>query len=321
MLNFLPKPLIGSISFVLYLLNTLFWAVPILLFAILKLAPIRQWRVGMTYLLDHCATAWIALNNLTSRLFSKIHWDVKGLEQLSVKDWYLVVANHQSWVDILALQKVMHRQVPFLKFFLKKELIYVPVIGLCWWALDFPFMKRYSAAFLKKHPHLKGRDIITTRKACEKFQFKPVSVMNFLEGTRFTPEKQQQQQSPFQYLLKPKAGGIAFVLNAMGQRLDKLLDVTIYYPQGAPSFWDYISGKVHDIKVRVRVLPIDPQLIGDYDDATYRARFQLWVNQLWLDKDQQLAWLAQASVAQIEGAHIGANTNANESPIAKRDVR
>jgi hypothetical protein len=283
MLNFLPKPLIGVISFLLYLCNTLFWAIPILLLAILKLAPIRQWRVGMTYLLDHCATAWIALNNLTSRLFSKIHWDVKGLEQLSVKDWYLVVANHQSWVDILALQKVMHRQVPFLKFFLKKELIYVPVIGLCWWALDFPFMKRYSAAFLKKHPQLKGQDIITTRKACEKFQF--------------TPEKHQQQQSPFQYLLKPKAGGISFVLNAMGQRLDKLLDVTIYYPQGSPSFWDYISGKVHDIKVRVRVLPIEPELIGDYEDPLYRIRFQQWVNQLWLEKDQQLLALQQGESA------------------------
>ena len=293
MLNFLPKPLIGSLSFLLYLLNTLFWAIPILLLAVLKLLPVRLWRVGITYLLDSCATAWIALNNATSAMFSKIHWDINGLEQLSVKDWYLVVANHQSWVDILALQKVMHRQAPFLKFFLKKELLYVPVIGLCWWALDFPFMKRYSAAFLQKYPHLKGRDIQTTRAACEKFQFKPVSVMNFLEGTRFTPEKHQQQQSPFQYLLKPKAGGISFVLNAMGQRLDKLLDVTIYYPKGAPSFWDYISGKVHDIKVRVRVLPIDPALIGDYEDPQFRARFQHWVNQLWLDKDQQLLELQQ----------------------------
>jgi 1-acyl-sn-glycerol-3-phosphate acyltransferase len=159
----------------------------------------------------------------------------------------LVVANHQSWVDILVLQKVLNRKVPFLKFFLKKDLIYVPVIGLCWWALDFPFMQRYSAAFLARHPHLKGKDVSTTRKACEKFRYKPVSVMNFLEGTRFTPEKHDKQQSPFSNLLKPKAGGISFVLNAMGEHLHKLLDVTIYYPKGAPSFWDYISGNVHNI--------------------------------------------------------------------------
>ena len=213
------------------------------------------------------------------------------METLSLKDWYLVVANHQSWVDILVLQKIFNRKIPFLKFFLKKELIYVPVIGICWWALDFPFMKRYSAAFLAKHPELKGKDVETTRKACEKFRYKPVSVMNFLEGTRFTPEKHEKQQAPYAHLLKPKAGGISFVLNAMGEHLHKLLDVTIYYPKGSPSFWDYISGKVQDIRVRVRVLPIEPGWIGDYEDPQYRQQFQQWVNQLWLDKDQQLATL------------------------------
>jgi 1-acyl-sn-glycerol-3-phosphate acyltransferase len=169
------------------------------------------------------------------------------------------------------------------------------VIGLCWWALDFPFMQRYSAAFLARHPHLKGKDVSTTRKACEKFRYKPVSVMNFLEGTRFTPEKHAKQQSPFTHLLKPKAGGISFVLNAMGEHLHKLLDVTIYYPKGAPSFWDYICGNVPNIKVQIRVLPIDPSWIGDYDDPQYRQQFQQTVNQLWLSKDQLLSALKQES--------------------------
>lgn len=293
MLHFLPPPIIGAVSFLMYILNTLFWAVPIMLLAVLKLPPIHRWRKWVTILLDQCASAWITVNNVTTRLFTRIRWDVKGLDNLSVKDWYLVVANHQSWVDILVLQKIFNRKIPFLKFFLKKELMYVPVIGACWWALDFPFMKRYSAQFLAKHPHLKGKDIETTRQACEKFRFKPVSVMNFLEGTRFTQFKHDKQASPFHYLLKPKAGGIGFVLNAMGEHLHKLLDVTIYYPKGSPSFWDYICGKVHDIKVRVRVLPIDKQLIGDYDEAVFRAQFQQWVNQLWLDKDHQLQQLAK----------------------------
>ncbi len=293
MLHFLPKPLIGTLSFLLYVGNTLFWFVPIMLLAVLKLPPVQRWQKWMTILLDHCASAWISVNNCTTALFTRIRWDIKGLEQVSLKDWYLVVANHQSWVDILVLQKVFNRKVPFLKFFLKKELIYVPVIGICWWALDFPFMKRYSAALLAKHPELKGKDVATTRKACEKFRYKPVSVMNFLEGTRFTPEKHDKQQSPFQHLLKPKAGGISFVLNAMGEHLHKLLDVTIHYPKGSPSFWDYISGKVHDITVRVRVLPIEKHWIGDYDDAEYRARFQQWVNQLWAAKDAELQQLAQ----------------------------
>lgn len=296
MLHFLPRPIIGVLSLLLYIINTLFWFIPIIILALIKLPPIRRWQSWVTYLLDGCAVAWISINNLTTRLFTRIRWNVSGIEKLPLKDWYLILANHQSWADILVLQNVFNRKIPFIKFFLKKELLYVPFLGLAWWALDFPFMKRYSSAFLKKYPHLKGKDIETTRQACRKFRFKPVSIMNFVEGTRFEPQKHTQQQSPFQHLLKPKAGGIAFVLGAMGQQLHKILDVTIHYPKGIPSFWDYISGKVRDITVSVRVLPVQPELIGDYDDPAYRERFQHWVNQLWHQKDQELAALHQKGI-------------------------
>lgn len=291
MLRWLPSPLKGILSFVLYILNTLFWFIPLMLLAVLKLLPIKRWQGWMSYLVDAIAVAWISLNNLTTRIFTSIKWRVEGLESLSRKDWYLIVANHQSWADILILQNIFNRKIPFIKFFLKKELLYVPFMGLAWWALDFPFMKRYSKQLLKKRPDLQGKDIETTRKACEKFRFKPVSIMNFVEGTRFTPAKHDKQQSPFSHLLKPKAGGTAFVLGTMGEQLHKLLDVTIHYPQGIPSFWDYISGKVHAITVNIKVLPIGKELIGDYHDQVYRERFQQWLNQLWVEKDQQLALL------------------------------
>ncbi|MEH8021982.1 acyltransferase [Rheinheimera metallidurans] len=288
MLNFLPHPVTGTLSLLLYIANTLFWFVPIMLLALLKLTPITRWQSWMTYLLDACAVAWISVNNFTTRLFTRIHWQVSGLEKLSRKDWYLVLANHQSWADILVLQNVFNRKIPFIKFFLKKELIYVPFLGLCWWALDFPFMKRYSKAFLQRNPHLHGKDIETTRNACRKFAFKPAAIMNFVEGTRYTPQKHQQQQSPYTNLLKPKAGGAAFVLGAMGEQLHKILDITICYPKGTPSFWDYISGKVRDITVQINIIPITPELLGDYNDSQYRERFQQWINQLWQRKDQQL---------------------------------
>jgi 1-acyl-sn-glycerol-3-phosphate acyltransferase len=293
MLHFLPHPITGALSLLLYLINTLFWFVPIMLLALLKLPPVVRWQRWITYLLDACAVAWISVNNCTTRLLTRIRWQVSGLEQLSRKDWYLILANHQSWADILVLQNVFNRKVPFIKFFLKKELLYVPLLGLCWWALDFPFMKRYSKSFLQRNPHLKGKDIETTRKACQKFRFKPAAIMNFVEGTRFTPDKHQLQQSPFVHLLKPKAGGAAFVLGAMGEQLHRVLDVTIYYPQGIPSFWDYISGKVHDITVQIKVLPITPELLGNYNDLQYRERFQQWINQLWQQKELQLTALRQ----------------------------
>lgn len=293
MLHFLPHSVSGTLSLLLYIINTLFWFTPVMLLAILKLPPITRWQSWMTYLLDACAVSWISINNLTTRIFTRIRWHVSGLEKLSRKDWYLVLANHQSWADILVLQNVFNRKIPFIKFFLKKELIYVPFLGMCWWALDFPFMKRYSKQFLQRNPHLQGKDIETTRKACRKFRFKPAAIMNFVEGTRFTPEKHQRQQSPFAHLLKPKAGGVAFVLGAMGEQLHKILDITIHYPKGIPNFWDYISGKVRDITVQINVLPITPDLLGDYNDAQYRERFQLWINQLWQQKDQQLVKLEQ----------------------------
>ena len=293
MLHFLPRPITGTLSLLLYILNTLFWFVPVLLLALLKLPPITRWQSWMTYLLDACAVAWISVNNFTTRLFTRIRWHVSGLEKLSRKDWYLVLANHQSWADILVLQKVFNRKIPFIKFFLKKELIYVPFLGICWWALDFPFMKRYSKAFLQRNPHLQGKDIETTRKACRKFRFKPAAIMNFVEGTRFTRDKHDKQQSPYHNLLKPKAGGAAFVLGALGEQLHKILDITIYYPKGIPTFWDYISGKVRDITVQIKVLPITPELLGDYNDNQYRERFQQWINQLWQQKDLQLSKLKQ----------------------------
>lgn len=282
----------GSLSFIGYVINTLFWFVPIILLSFLKLLPIPAWQKFISYLLDGCASNWISVNTLNQNLFNRTQWQVSGLEQLNIKEWYLVIANHQSWVDILVLQRLLNRRIPFLKFFLKKELIWVPFLGLAWWALDFPFMRRYSRAFLQKHPHLKGKDLETTKKACEKFRFKPVSIMNFVEGTRWTADKHQKQGAPFKHLLTPKAGGIAFVLSAMGDQLHKLLDVTIHYPQGIPNFWDFICGKVQQVQVNIRILPLDDVNGSHYfEDPQQKQAFQQWLNQLWQQKDESLQQL------------------------------
>ncbi|MBC3766827.1 acyltransferase [Neptunicella marina] len=285
--------LIGVIAFLLYTTNTLICAVPIISGSVLKLIPIRLWQKLISSILDNCATTWVTINTWIQRITCRTRLQVTQHGTLTDKDWYLVIANHQSWVDILVLQRVFNRKIPFLKFFLKRELIWVPVLGLAWWALDFPFMQRYSKAFLKKYPHLKGKDLETTRKACEKFRFKPVSIMNFVEGTRFQSAKHKLQQSPFNHLLKPRAGGIAFVLSSMGDQLHKLLDVTIHYPGGVPSFWDFICGKVKQINVDIKVLPISSHLHGNYfDNAQHREAFQNWLNQVWVDKDKKLLELS-----------------------------
>ncbi|GLH68214.1 acyltransferase [Geothrix edaphica] len=251
--------------------------------ALVKLAlPFGAARRGVDRALNALAEGWIAVNGWWMAMVQRIRWDVRGLEGLRRRGWYLVSSNHQSWVDILVLQNVFHRKVPFLKFFLKRQLLYVPVMGLAWWALDFPFMRRRSGS--------RSKDLATARKACEKFRQIPTSVMNFLEGTRFSPAKKAAQQSPYRHLLKPKVGGLATALSAMGERFDALLDVTIVYPEGVPSFWDLLSGKVKQVVVRVRELEIPKDLLGgDYEgDPAFRARMQGWLHEIWTEKDHKI---------------------------------
>ncbi len=278
----------GVVSLFIHVANTVLWATPLLITAVFKFCiPLKSFRDLCDGFLNRFAGNWVGVNCWTQRLLYRISWHESGLDTLRAREWYLVVANHQSWLDILVLQKVFHKKIPFLKFFLKKELIWFPILGLAWWALDFPFMKRYSKSFIKKHPHLAGRDLDATRKACAKFKTMPVSIMNFVEGTRFTGEKHDRQKSPYRNLLRPKAGGIAFTLGAMGHHLNSFLDVTIAYPDGAGNFWDYFCGNITDIRVQVRELPITQEMLGDYySDRQFRKTFQKWLNSMWEQKDR-----------------------------------
>ncbi len=301
MLNFLPAPLVGLIATLLMVANALFWVPILLLFSLLKVVlPWHRVRLWIDPILLRIAEAWIAGNSGWMGLTQRTRWDVQGIEGLSYHSWYLVNCNHQSWVDILVLQHLFNRRIPLLKFFLKQQLIWVPVMGLAWWALDFPFMRRHGEAFLKLHPEMRGKDQATTRRACEKFALIPTSVMNFMEGTRFTAAKHQRQQSPYPHLLKPKVGGLALALNAMGDKFQAILDVTIVYPDGAPNFWHFLQGKLKRVIVRVKMLPIPQQLAhADYGaDASARHQYQQWAHELWLAKEAQIAaLLASPAVA------------------------
>lgn len=289
----LPAPLRGVISMLLYGLNTIFWCVFLFLVAIIKAMIPNQWfRMQCNRILNAIANAWVKGNIINQKLTADTCWDVRGVEDLKPRSWYMIVANHQSWVDIFVLQKIFYKKIPFIKFFLKKELIWVPFMGLAWWALEFPFMKRYSKAFLRKNPHLMGKDLEITRKACEKFKQIPISIMTFPEGTRFDNEKHSRQKSPHKHLLRPKAGGLSFTLAAMGEQLNSLLDVTIVYPQGSKSFWDFACGRVREITVRVRSIPLGENNLGDYaNNVDFKRKFQHWLNELWVEKDARIEYL------------------------------
>lgn len=304
MLSFLPAPVKGVLAFLLIVLNTCVMVIPLFVLTLFRLLiPIKAFQSWVIVVLIRIAETWINNNNLVLSLTQKMELEIHGLESLHYHGWYLVNCNHQSWSDILILQRVFNRKIPMLKFFLKQELIWVPLLGPAWWALDFPFMKRYSKDFLARHPEMKGKDMETTRKACEKFKTVPVSVMNFLEGTRFTREKHDAQNSPYRYLLKPKSGGIAFVLSAMGGQLRSMLDVTIVYHDETIGFWDLLCGRVRHVSVQIQERTIPEDFAeGDYEgDPQFRNRLQGWVNQVWQEKDALIATMHKQSAVSDLG--------------------
>lgn len=289
MLGFLPSLLLAVIFLSLLAINTILFASLIIIFSPLTiLVPTTSGKQAIRRYLNTLAVTWGHVNNkLLFPLLPKIHWDIDIPKNLSEQQSYFLISNHQSWVDIMVLFFVFIGKIPFLKYFLKYSLLWIPFLGQGMYALDFPFMRRHSQAELEKKPHLKGKDLETTRRSCERFKNNPVSVINFLEGTRFSQAKHDSQQSPFKYLLKPKSGGMAFTLSALGTQMSCLLDVTIVYPQGKPTFMDLCSGKVSHVVVRVKQREFLPEAFThNYEsDQQYRLHFQKWIASLWEEKN------------------------------------
>jgi 1-acyl-sn-glycerol-3-phosphate acyltransferase len=288
MLKLLPAPIRGSVAATAVILNTISWCSLLYVFALLRMIPgLNEWASKE---MIWAAESWIAGNSALVALFSDLEWDVRLPEGLHHDVSYLVIANHQSWVDIVAIQHALNKRIPFLRFFLKNELRYVPLLGLAWKALDFPFMKRYSKEYLAKHPGKRGEDLAATKRACDKLRGKPISILNFLEGTRFTHKKHAKSKSGFSHLLPPKTGGIAFVIEAMGEQFDSILDITVHYPGGAGSLWDLFCGRIPKISVWVDRVPIPQAMLGGnyFGDDSFRQKMQAWVQTIWATKDSRL---------------------------------
>lgn len=286
--------------FLLVAANTILHVPLLLLVALVKaLLPFERVRAASNPVLSGLAESWIGVNGWMWDRFTRTRLRLDEDASLQADGHYLVLANHRSWVDILVLQKVFNRRIPLLRFFLKRQLFWVPLLGLAWWALDFPFMGRYTPKQVARRPELARRDIEATRRACEKFRSVPVAIMNFVEGTRFSAAKHAAQGGPYRNLLKPKSGGVAFVLDAMGTGLHAILDVTIVYPAGTPSLLDLLADRIPEVRVRVRQREIPAALLGgDYQgDRAFRIRFQQWMNGVWEHKDAAIAAMLAAERA------------------------
>lgn len=294
MLSFLPSIILFPLHFVLQVINLAFWGGVIIALGLVKLIlPIPAFTGPLNQFMNKLMLGFGIVSVSIIKLTNRVEWDCQIQGELSKEKWYLMMPNHLSWLDIVLLIDFAAGRIPAPKFFLKKELIWVPFVGLGAWALDMPFMQRYTRAFVEKYPHLKGKDIETTKKSCEKFRKVPTTVINFVEGSRYTSEKHQAKKSPFTHLLPPKAGGVAFTLAAMGSLFTNVLDVTILYPNNSKHpMMDMLSGKLNRVVIHVDVLPVTEEIIGDYfNDDGFKARFQTWLNGLWQHKDKLITQL------------------------------
>lgn len=302
MLNFLPGPLVLVISILLTIAHTAFWATLIFLLSLVKFLPVPPLARLCTHINNLLMRGWLECNTLLIHLLNRIEWEIEDETELRSDGWYLVVCNHLSWTDIVVLGHLLRRRIPVPKFFLKHELIYVPLIGQACWGLDMPFMRRYSREYLLRNPHLRGKDIEATRTACQKFRDVPTTVINFVEGTRFTAEKRDQTRSPYRHLMAPKAAGLAFTLAAMGEQFDKMINVTLSYPDNSDKpFRDFLMGRMTRIRVHIEELPIGPEMVGDYfNDKPFKRQFHQWLNGLWAAKDARLArWEGEPEPAPV----------------------
>ncbi len=279
---------IGAAGFLVA--NTVLWCVPIYALGVLRpfmpgRAALRlgDWMFRALDLWVACARCMAAALGVV-RLAADMPSDSSALRR---DGWYIVVSNHQSWADILVLVFALYGRAPACKFFTKRELIWLPLVGVALWFLDYPLVRRYGRERLAAHPELAERDRRATRLAARRFRDRPTSALIFLEGTRFTDAKRVAQESPYRALLRPKTGGFAMVLEELGDRLGAVIDVAIRYPAEPPSFWDFLCGRSPVVRLQARLL--QPPALQDAKP---------WVAQLWEEKDRFLA-------ADALGAKVG----------------
>jgi 1-acyl-sn-glycerol-3-phosphate acyltransferase len=280
----------GILIFFLLFVNLCLWGIPVLLVGLTKLFVRGVKRRPIILFLARLGEKWVAGNNRIFDALLSTEWDIEGIEGTRYDGHYLIISNHLSWVDIFALFRAFHGHTALIRFFLKQELIWMPIVGQASWALEFPFMKRYTSDYLARHPEKRGTDLETTRRLCRRYRKVPVAILNFIEGTRFTREKQADQESPYRHLLRPRIGGISFVLASFGDQLDAIFDVTLAYPRHDVTMWEFVTNRVPSVVVRARRIEVTPELVDPAITEPGQARDRLkgWIDELWREKDALL---------------------------------
>ena len=291
----------GSLSAVFITLNTAVVCALLYPMALIRLLLIGSWRSALTRRMDLIIDLWVSANNSLIKALRLIDIDVEWPSEPLRRDrWYMVVSNHQTWTDIILLQSVLRPALPPLKFFTKRELLWLPLAGLAMKLLGFPYVRRARQSGGGNNQSAAGKDRDAINAACAVFRNHPTAVLSFLEGTRFTPAKRDARNSRFQHLLNPKIGGLSAVLGGLADELDTLIDVTIHYPEGPPGFWEFLQGKCANARMRVDAHHLSAEM-RDPDPAVQRAEVGAFIEALWRTKDARLGEVRGSGRRVIEG--------------------
>ena len=279
----------GALSAAFIAINTIGVCVPLYFAALVRLFLIGGWRRAVTRRMDLAIDVWVSANRGLLRALNLVDLEVAWPSApLRRNQWYLVVSNHQTWADILLLQTTLRPVLPPLKFFTKRQLIWLPLAGLAMKLLGFPYVRRgRPSAMHANRAEVAAKDREATMAACAVFRNHPTAVLSFLEGTRFTSAKHEAQESRFRHLLNPKIGGLSYVLSGLQEQLHQLVDVTIHYPDGVPGFWAFLQGRRRRVRMWVEVQDLRLEM-RTQDPTAQRAALGPFIEELWRAKDARL---------------------------------
>jgi 1-acyl-sn-glycerol-3-phosphate acyltransferase len=267
-------------------------AMAILAAGFATLLPVNLIQLGSLLLLPFSRRAFRAVN----RWCADSWWGlcVTGAERINgsevvftgdevpLREDALLVANHQEMPDITAVMKFckIKRRLGDMKYFVKKQLKWVPGMGWGMQFLDCLFIDRDWASD-REHIQRTFARLVDDRV--------PVHLVSFVEGTRLTFAKLAAAQEYARahglqvprHVLVARTKGFAATVEGLRSHITAVYDLTIAYENGVPTLWQYIKGLVRRIHVHVRRFPVA-------DLPASAEELRQWLQDRWQEKDELL---------------------------------
>ena len=285
--NKIKKTLIGSIAFVLILLNAVQVIITTIPIGLLRYIPNRTLQVKIIEINEVLGNLFLYFNSRIQDLMHKPEYKVYGSKNLKNNVWQFTTLNHLSWADIFLFCYFTNFKTSVPRIFMKSELWWLPITWAANIALAMPYVRRRKKEEIIKNPKLAETDKNSTLKACKVFELMPTNVCGFIEGTRIDKEKYINSNSKFRNLMPPKIGGMGYTLEVMPY-IDTLTDITLIYKSEKRSFWNFLCGEMNIASVTINTYKIPKELRGvDYsNDDALREELRSFLEMVWDEKDK-----------------------------------